>query len=179
MPTARKAERPVAADRAVRRVVGANPTETNEANPLPWPLATPARSWCNWSVEDIMAHSFGQTGRRATGLLAHGAALVRCVGAGALATPGAVYQVAVNGADTNDGVAAPWKSFKGSGRPPAGDTLRVLPGEYRLGAAVIVKNKRAAAAAPITIEARGKVVLRDGATKVDSLAGGARRARFR
>jgi len=52
-----------------------------------------------------------------------------------------------------------------------GDTLRVLPGEYRLGAAVIVKNKRAAAAAPITIEARGKVVLRDGANKVDPWQG--------
>ena len=120
-----------------------------------------------------MDHSFGQTGLRATGLLAHGAAA--CAAVLALAPwqlQAAVYQVAVNGADTNDGVAAPWKSLqRGVDALQPGDTLRVLPGEYRLGAAVIVKNKRAAAAAPITIEARGKVVLRDGANKVDPWQG--------
>ena len=78
-----------------------------------------------------MAHSFGQTGRRATGLLAHGAAA--CAAVLALAPwqlQAAVYQVAVNGADTNDGVAAPWKSLqRGVDALQPGDTLLVLPGE--------------------------------------------------
>ena len=84
----------------------------------------------------------------------------------------AMYQVSMQGSDSNDGVTAPWRSLqKGVDALKAGDTLTVLEGEYRLDAAVIVSGKKGTRAAPIVIQARGLVVLRDGAEKIDPWQG--------
>ncbi len=84
----------------------------------------------------------------------------------------AVYQVSMKGSDSNDGVTAPWKNpQRGIDALKAGDTLSVLEGEYPLNAAVIVSGKKGTQAAPIVIQARGSVVLRDGAEKTDPWQG--------
>ena len=74
--------------------------------------------------------------------------------------------------DSNDGVAKPWKSLqKGVDALKPGDTLNVLAGEYAIEAAITVNGKKATQEAPILIQARGKVVLRDGAQKVNTWQG--------
>jgi hypothetical protein len=88
------------------------------------------------------------------------------------ALSGATYQVSLNGSDSNNGIAKPWKSLqKGVDALKPGDTLKVLAGEYAIDAAIAVKGKKATQEAPILIQAQGKVVLRDGKEKINTWQG--------